>query len=271
MNVEKEIWDLLLHNGFTQQATAGIMGNTYAESLNKPNNLQNSGNTDLGLTDEEYTSQVNTGKYTNFVYDSIGYGICQWTHWSRKKALLEFAQSSHVSIADTNMQVSFLIRELKSYGLLNKIKTSKNIREVTKIILTQFEKPASVINKPDEEVEKVVEKRYKHSLRIYNDYKDTYSEDLSVLYNANVINSPDYWENHKYDIQYLNVLVKNAADKISEMNKNTYSQIDKDLNVLYKYGVLTDKDYWREQASRLRYTDALLHNIAEKIRKLISE
>ncbi len=30
------------------------------------------------MTDEEYTRQVDNGKYTNFGNDHAGYGFCQW-------------------------------------------------------------------------------------------------------------------------------------------------------------------------------------------------
>lgn len=67
------------------------MGNLYAESALKPTNLQNTYEKKLGFSDTAYTQAVDNGTYTNFVKDSAGYGLAQWTHWSRKQALLAYA------------------------------------------------------------------------------------------------------------------------------------------------------------------------------------
>ena len=45
------------------------------------------------MTDEQYTAAVDNGTYTNFVNDKYGYGIFQWTYWSRKQNLLNYAKS----------------------------------------------------------------------------------------------------------------------------------------------------------------------------------
>ena len=42
----------------------------------------------LKMTDTEYTSAVDDGRYKNFVKDGAGYGLAQWTFWSRKQNLL---------------------------------------------------------------------------------------------------------------------------------------------------------------------------------------
>lgn len=268
MNTEKQIWNLLISKGFTQEAAAGIMGNTYAESGNMTNNLQNTGNSRLGMTDAQYTEAVNNGTYTNFVKDSIGYGLCQWTYWSRKQGLLDMAKKNHVSIDDPNMQVEYLIKELKSYGLMNKIVNSKDVREVTKIILTKFEKPASVIGKTDAQVEKVVDTRYKYSISIYKKYKDTLKEDLSVLVGCGVINSPDYWEKNIDSLSNLKELIHNAATSIVTLTQDSRDQTDKDLSTLTKFNVISDTSYWRGHYNDLEYLPALLHNIAEKLTDL---
>lgn len=88
------------------------MGNLNAESGLRPNNLQDTYNQSLGLSDEEYTKRVDNGTYTNFVHDSAGYGICQWTYFSRKNNLLNFSKRKNKSIGDLSMQLDFLMLEL---------------------------------------------------------------------------------------------------------------------------------------------------------------
>lgn len=51
------------------------MGNLYAESGLKPDNLQNTCEKKLGLSDADYTAQVDAGIYQDFVHDSAGYGL----------------------------------------------------------------------------------------------------------------------------------------------------------------------------------------------------
>ena len=82
---DKTIWEFLKSQGLNDYGAAGLMGNLYAESGLSPTNLQNTYNNKFGMTDDEYTAAVDAGRYGNFVYDSAGYGLAQWTFWSRKQ------------------------------------------------------------------------------------------------------------------------------------------------------------------------------------------
>lgn len=66
---EEKIWNYLKANGLSDYGVAGLMGNLYAESGLRPNNLQNSYEGKLGMADDEYTSLVDKGLYTNFAND----------------------------------------------------------------------------------------------------------------------------------------------------------------------------------------------------------
>ena len=112
---ENQIWDKLKSFGLNDFATAGIMANLFAESGLKADNLQNSGNKKLNLTDEQYTAAVDSGAYQNFVHDGMGYGLAQWTYWSRKQGLLNYAKASGTSIGDFGMQLDFFWREIQGY------------------------------------------------------------------------------------------------------------------------------------------------------------
>ena len=100
MTNEQKIWSFLMERINNPYGVAGLMGNLYAESGLRPNNLQNSYEKSLGMTDESYTAAVDNGSYTNFVRDSAGYGLAQWTYWSRKQALKEFADWLNLSIGE---------------------------------------------------------------------------------------------------------------------------------------------------------------------------
>ena len=144
---------------------SGLAGNIRAESNFEPHNLQNTYEKAFNMTDEEYTQAVDSGKYTNFVYDKAGYGFAQWTYWSRKKALLEYAQSKGVSIGDTEMQLERLYQELKDYGLIDVIRKGTSIREVSNVILFKFEAPA-------DQSERVQKTRAQYGQEFYDSFKN---------------------------------------------------------------------------------------------------
>lgn len=141
---EKIIWDTLMASINNPYGVAGLMGNLYAESALSPINLQGTYEKKLGYTDSSYTAAVDNGSYTNFVHDSAGYGLAQWTYWSRKEKLLNFAKERKVSIGDLNMQLAFLIQELQAYSSVWKVIISAtSVKAASDKVLTGYEKPAN--------------------------------------------------------------------------------------------------------------------------------
>lgn len=139
------IWEYFKNKNLNDYAIAGIMGNLYAESALRPTNLQNNFEKKIKLSDEEYTKQVDNGTYMNFVNDSAGYGLAQWTFYTRKEKLLSFAKKQHKSIGDLLMQLDFLWQELSTNykaSTLVPLKGAKTVQEASNIFLTQFERPA---------------------------------------------------------------------------------------------------------------------------------
>lgn len=167
-----QIYNFLKSKGLTNAGIAGLMGNLYAESGLNPKNLQNTFNTKLKLTDEEYTKRVDNGFYKKFVKDGAGYGIAQWTYYTRKEALLNYAKAQKKSIGDLQMQLEFLYSELSTSfkSVLNTLKTTTSVQEASDVVLLQFERPA----KQDEAVKST---RYQYSLSYYN----TTKEDKGVM------------------------------------------------------------------------------------------
>lgn len=101
---EERIWNYLIGEGLSKAGAAGLMGNLFAESGLSPKNLQNTYEKKLGFTDDSYTAAVDSGSYQNFVRDSAGYGLAQWTFWSRKQNMLDFARAAGKSIGDLEME-----------------------------------------------------------------------------------------------------------------------------------------------------------------------
>ena len=163
-DTEKTIWDTLM--GFIGNAcgVAGLMGNLYAESALNPKNLQNNGNSKLGMTDDEFTAAMDAGAYDNFVKDGYGYGLAQWTYYSRKAALLAYVQERGVSIGDLTAQLGFLCKEMTEYSsVLSALKSASSVRAASDVVLTKFEKPA-------DQSESVQKKRAAYGQKYYDKY-----------------------------------------------------------------------------------------------------
>ena len=144
-NNEEKIWNYLYDNIKNKYGVAGLMGNLYAESGLSSINLQNTYNTKLNYTDQGYTDAVDRGEYGNFIKDSAGYGLAQWTYWSRKEGLYIYAKTKKSSIGDLAIQLEYLMKELKesySTSVLTPLKNAKSVRSASDIVLLKFERPA---------------------------------------------------------------------------------------------------------------------------------
>jgi len=139
----KAFWDFFRTLGMPEYGVAGLIGNISMESAIRPNNLQNSYEKSLGMDDKQYTAAVDNGTYKNFVHDSAGYGLAQWTYWSRKEGLLNLAKQCKMSICDINLQLTYLTQELqtKYAGVWNALMVATSVAQASNIVLLQFERP----------------------------------------------------------------------------------------------------------------------------------
>lgn len=136
----------LKQSGASDNGIAGVMSNINFESGFLSTNLENKYEQILGYNDQSYTAAVDNGSYNNFVNDSAGYGLCQWTYYTRKAALLNSAKSNGVSIGDVGNQISFLFRELKNgySGIYNAIMSgSESVDSIASNFCHNFENPAN--------------------------------------------------------------------------------------------------------------------------------
>lgn len=102
----KIIWDSLIKNGFTEIAAAGIMGNLQAESGMDPKRVQGAGY----ITADNITVDGETG-----------YGLAQWTYYTRQQKLADFAQGKGRPSGDLMVQIDYLISEINQYGITNEL------------------------------------------------------------------------------------------------------------------------------------------------------
>lgn len=143
---DKIIFDKLMSAINNIYGVCALMGNLYAESGLIPNNLQNSYEKKLGFTNETYTDAVDKNIYSaeRFTRDSAGYGLAQWTHWSRKQNLYNFVKARNASIGDLETQLDFLITEIKAYKIVwSALVTATDIKSASDKVVLYYERPAN--------------------------------------------------------------------------------------------------------------------------------
>ena len=136
----KDIYIQLRAAGLTAEGACGLMGNMQAESAMRANIAQR-GMT--ALTDEEYTRRADAGEL-DFACDAVGYGLCQWTFHTRKRALLDFARACGTSVGDEKLQVEFCLRELRQdYPALSDfLRKTDSSYEAAARVCHEYERPA---------------------------------------------------------------------------------------------------------------------------------
>lgn len=138
----RTIYDILMASGMTRAGALGTIGNLMAESSPqlKPDIVQR-GMTKL--SDEQYTAAVDNG-FLDFALDHIGYGLAQFTYSKRKENLLAFAKACGTSVGDGEMQVRFIVKEMKEDfpAVWNTLCTSNDIDQCSDLVCTEYERPA---------------------------------------------------------------------------------------------------------------------------------
>lgn len=153
--ISDAIWEQMYQLIGNEYGVAGLMGNIWAESGFKPNNLENVGERQFGWTDDSYTQAVNDGteSFTRIYHVQnqdgtytdrcLGYGICQWTSQGRKQGLWNLKVQENYPIQNINLQCHWLKYELEnSYSsTLAVLRNATSVREASDYVLIHFESP----------------------------------------------------------------------------------------------------------------------------------
>lgn len=143
----EKIWNFCLSKGMNAYGASAVLATMDAESGLNPKNLQNSYEKSLGFTDESYTVAVDSGLYPKekFVHDSAGYQLAQWTWWTRKQALYEYAKDCGKSIGDLEVGLGFFYKELiESFqSVLSTLKTGTSVEQTVTAMTLKYEAPAN--------------------------------------------------------------------------------------------------------------------------------
>ena len=140
------IYKQLRDAGVSEAGALGLMGNWMAESGLEPGRLQ--GDFTQGRTySRAYSDDVMAGRIgrSQFGRDQKGYGLAQWTYYTRKEDLYDFWNGSGKALDDAGMQVSFALQELSENGeyagLWNVLKTTDDIWTAADKVCRLYERP----------------------------------------------------------------------------------------------------------------------------------
>ena len=121
----KIIWDSLTKNGFTEIATAGIMGNLMAESHFNPRIVEGGSEAD------------------NITCDgTTGYGIAQWTSIDRQEGLAALASAKGRPSGDLMVQIDWVIQEIDKYGVRDVMNQQTSPYQAALLFHKEFERSA---------------------------------------------------------------------------------------------------------------------------------
>ena len=150
---EKLIWDFFIRQGLSPTFAAAFIGNLWYESgqnLEYGAGCKEGAGTGSSQGSKSYTNAVNTKSYSeySFVHDGIGYGLAQWTYYSRKQALYDVTVKKGISISDQNAQLNYLVTESEYKKTINSLNALSNVNKTnvnvcTEVVCDVFESPSA--------------------------------------------------------------------------------------------------------------------------------
>lgn len=142
---KQQIYDALRNAGISHAGAIGIMGNLQAESGCESCRLQ--GDYELGRTrSKEYAAKVDSGELSRHIFsmDGQGWGVYQLTYHTRKAGFHDFVKANNGSIADMELQLRYMVKELKEDfpNLWQFLRVTTSVWNSTKRFCEEFERPA---------------------------------------------------------------------------------------------------------------------------------
>ena len=141
----QDIYDYLIKAGLTHEGALGLMGNLMAESGCESCRLQ--GDFELSRSrSKAYAEKVDSGEMSVHIFsrDSQGFGLAQWTYWSRKEALFYYIKGRGLSIGDETAQLGFMLKEMREqyFSLLQFLCKTNELYTACKRVCEEYERPA---------------------------------------------------------------------------------------------------------------------------------
>lgn len=157
---------------------AALMGNLYAESGCTPYACQPSlpystcmtyiANVDNHTINEYSFVHRGTSSTGGIANGQGGFGLAQWTYYSRKQELYDWWETVGGSIGSLSMQLDFCFDEMsrKYAGVLSALQNATDLRSASNTVLFYYENP-------ENKSQAVQDLRYSYSDDIYTQYTGT--------------------------------------------------------------------------------------------------
>lgn len=203
--VKSTVWNALRSEGYSEESTAGIMGNIYAESGYNVNAIESG----------------RSWSYSCYSSDTIGLGICQWSSVGRKDLLGSVCDENGVQWTDLTSQVQTLILELEDpywislsqYGYhfdtLDDFKNSTDIEQCTGAFCYNWERPNYIYAHFDTRLEE--------AQRVYEEFQGT---PISNTSNSNSGDSESTNESLGLPEEWDLVGMENLRSKLAEQQQS---------------------------------------------------
>ena len=141
------IFEQLRKAGCTVTGALALMGNWQCESGLEACRVQGDFQSDR-LKSKNYASRIDNALVSDeeWIADGLGWGLAQWTYFSRKSSLLRFCRKRSISVANETAQVDFAISELQSsfstvWSALTKAK-EEDLYSTVELVCRRYEAPA---------------------------------------------------------------------------------------------------------------------------------
>jgi hypothetical protein len=155
-NMGPRIWEALKKLGLSEAGIAGVLGNLQVESNGLNPEISEIGK---GFKAGEYTAfldglaadkTLSRGAIERILKEPkharTGYGLAQWTFFTRKAGLVMMAREMGKSVADPEVQMAYLLQELsqgkQNKQLLSLLQTTDNVQAASDAFMDVYEKPA---------------------------------------------------------------------------------------------------------------------------------
>ena len=173
-----KIWNTLMTFIANEVGVAALMGNMYAESgctpyacqPSRPANICNIyiANVDNHTIDEWSFVHRGTSATGGVANGQGGFGLCQWTYYSRKQNMYNLWLSTGGSIGDLSFELSFVNWEFNNThtSTHDMLQNPPDLLTASNFVLFNYEGPA-------DKSANVQDTRYNYALQIYNAYAGT--------------------------------------------------------------------------------------------------
>ena len=145
MSYEQTIYNCFRRCGLTEAAALGFLGNWACESGNEPFRLQGDFSP-YRTASKAYVQGITAGSISRdqFAHDQKGFGLAQWTYFSRKYALYDFWKANGTALDDADMQTKFAMHELRTdyRALYEFLQSTNDVFTATSRICREYERPA---------------------------------------------------------------------------------------------------------------------------------